>query len=90
MTSTFVCEESLLNAEKRCHLLCVKNDCDDVKMCLPFAAINDTNLEIKCKGKDDCPFGECRYNNNTHKLLCDNTNGLCGYDCVENDTQEIP
>jgi hypothetical protein len=99
-TSTFVCEENvlLLSMTERCNLPCVMKDCDDDKMCLPFDAIlsNDDDLEIiECQGKGDCPFGECRYynnntNNTTHTLRCDNTNGLCGYDCVENDSQEIP
>lgn len=88
-TRTFVCEENVLNMPERCNLPCVKKDCEEVKMCLPFPTIHDVNLEILCQGKNDCPFGECRYNIDDHKLLCDNTNGLCGYDCVET-AQEIP
>jgi hypothetical protein len=91
---TFQCEEDLFGTMKkseRCELPCVKDDCYDVKMCLPLGSIVNDLVNITCKNPNDCPLGECRYNDQNKSLLCDDAYGsLCGYNCVEEDSDPIP
>jgi hypothetical protein len=92
--TTFQCEEDLLDTMKycdRCKLPCVKDDCDDFKMCLSLGSIVNDLVGMSCTTPEDCPLGECRYVDQNQTLLCDDAYGsLCGYHCVEEDSGTIP
>jgi hypothetical protein len=81
-----------MRKSERCELPCVKADCEDFKMCLPLGSIVVNDLvDMNCTKPEDCPLGECRYNDQNNSLLCDDAYGsLCGYNCVEEDSDVIP